>query len=485
MKQRYMRHSRRDEAYGSDHCFEGHYTIMATLHQLAKKMTLFGQANALGWQLSPTPFALTPPQMEFIQSLGGHLLALLKAQDTLYTQNNKPDSPTAWVADYLNQGKPDSLLQIARNKRFKGHTPLVIRPDLLITDDGFALTEIDSVPGGIGFIAGLHHLYQQAGFTLTGEQRPIAIAFAQWLQQLPQPGNGVQVIVVSDEAQDYWPEWVWLVAQLPASSTVRLAKPQDLNLHRDQLVLDLPNGQTEPVSLIYRFFELFDLPNLPKWPLIQYAIQKGLVACTPPLRPHLEEKAWLALWHHPHLRPEWQQLLPAETMTALDSIIPPGWILDPRPVPPHAHITPVLTDPATGLPLQHWHTLAGWGKKAREWVIKPSGFSPLAWGSRGVTIGHDVPQADWASAIQTALSQFGQTPYLLQPFQKPKSATYQQLSEDGHTLTQRMGRTRLCPYYLVENDDVTLLGVLATTCPADKKIIHGMKDAVLAPCFSA
>ena len=28
----------------------------------------------------------------------------------------------------------------------------------------------------------------------------------------------------------------------------------------------------------------------------------------------------------------------------------------------------------------------------------------------------------------------------------------------------------------------TLGGVLATICPADKKIIHGMTDAILAPC---
>ena len=27
-------------------------------------------------------------------------------------------------------------------------------------------------------------------------------------------------------------------------------------------------------------------------------------------------------------------------------------------------------------------------------------------------------------------------------------------------------------------------GVLATICPADKKIIHGMKDAILAPCVA-
>jgi len=29
---------------------------------------------------------------------------------------------------------------------------------------------------------------------------------------------------------------------------------------------------------------------------------------------------------------------------------------------------------------------------------------------------------------------------------------------------------------------VKLGGVLATICPANKKIIHGMKDAILAPC---
>ena len=36
---------------------------------------------------------------------------------------------------------------------------MVLRPDLLLTDDGFALTELDSVPGGIGLTAFLNRLY--------------------------------------------------------------------------------------------------------------------------------------------------------------------------------------------------------------------------------------------------------------------------------------------------------------------------------------
>jgi len=48
------------------------------------------------------------------------------------------------------------------------------------------------------------------------------------------------------------------------------------------------------------------------------------------------------------------------------------------------------------------------------------------------------------------------------------------------------GRVRLCPYYFVSGEGDAarpqLGGVLATVNPADKKIIHGMADAILAPC---
>ena len=48
------------------------------------------------------------------------------------------------------------------------------------------------------------------------------------------------------------------------------------------------------------------------------------------------------------------------------------------------------------------------------------------------------------------------------------------------------GRARLCPYYFVSGDGDNLRsalgGVLATIVPADKKIVHGMTDAILAPC---
>jgi hypothetical protein len=49
-------------------------------------------------------------------------------------------------------------------------------------------------------------------------------------------------------------------------------------------------------------------------------------------------------------------------------------------------------------------------------------------------------------------------------------------------VTKEEGRLRLCPYFFVVGSEVRLAGALATFCPPDKKIIHGMQDAVLLPC---
>ena len=52
-------------------------------------------------------------------------------------------------------------------------------------------------------------------------------------------------------------------------------------------------------------------------------------------------------------------------------------------------------------------------------------------------------------------------------------------------MNRMSGRARLSPYYFVSGDKTKLAGILATICPADKKVIHGMKDAVMVPCAVA
>jgi hypothetical protein len=248
---------------------------------------------------------------------------------------------------------------------------------------------------------------------------------------------------------------------------------------RDRLVfIDPFAGREKPVDVIYSFFELFDLPNIPKIELIQYAVKKGLVYCTPPFKPHLEEKLSLALLHHPALAPWWKQSLGPADFTWLKQLTPPGWVLDPTPIPPQGVIPNLAPG---GQPIRDFHALSALSQKERELVIKPSGFSPLGWGSRGVTIGHDHSAGAWGERLDAALSAFGQTPHILQEYRAAAVLPAKRIDLETGAVSEFQARVRLCPYYLVQDGEVTLSTALATACPADKKLIHGMRDAVMAP----
>ena len=118
------------------------------------------------WRPSPEAWPLAPEQVTRLEQIGTACLEFHQALEVLYLRSatgrnllrNKP-LVAPWVAAYLDRGKPDHLVAHARDPRNRGALPMVLRPDLLLTDDGFALTELDSVPGGIGLTAFLNRLY--------------------------------------------------------------------------------------------------------------------------------------------------------------------------------------------------------------------------------------------------------------------------------------------------------------------------------------
>src|SRR6185436_7851258 len=118
------------------------------------------------WQLSPDAWPLTPEQHTQLEAIGTACLEFHQALETLYLRSaagknllrNKP-LLAPWVADYLDRGKPAYLVEHARDPKNRGVFPIVTRPDLLVTDEGFVLTELDSVPGGIGLTAFLNQFY--------------------------------------------------------------------------------------------------------------------------------------------------------------------------------------------------------------------------------------------------------------------------------------------------------------------------------------
>jgi hypothetical protein len=434
-----------------------------------------GLFAGLEWKISPTPFPLGENLAKEIESLGRVLLQFYRAVNLLYRKSAEGKQPE-WIARWLDLGKPPELIALQRSPAFKNDLPRVIRPDLLLTETGLAVTELDSVPGGIGLTAWLNQTYSALPRRVAGDQRSEAGGQRSDTAVVLGGANGMlhgfeQIfgaaatvhIIVSEEAATYRPEMEWMAAQL---GTARF------KVHPASFT-DFQEGDA-----VYRFFELFDLPNVPNAAKIFELATAKKIRLTPPPKPVFEEKMLFALLWNRNLQEFWRQELGEGFLKQLKKLVPYTWLLDPTPLPPHAAIPELnLTD---------WRQLMTLSQKERDLILKVSGFSPNAWGARGVFLGSDLSQSDWSAAVTAALRDFESSPSVLQRFHKPALVEAAWFDFEQNAVMPMKGRVRLCPYYFVagEGDAARpqLGGVLATIVPADKKIVHGMTDAILAPC---
>ena len=430
--------------------------MRATLSHLRSSFPAEGLFAEKSFLLSPEPLRLPAPLVAELEKLGHRLFVFQRAQNELYQRSLSGKAP-AWIAELLDRGKPPELLALTRAKAMRGELPAIIRPDLLLTPEGFSITELDSVPGGLGLTGWLSKTYGALGYDVLGGADGMLHGLRSVL------GDRADILV-SDEAATYRPEMQWLAREAAAEAA-------------DWRVFDAvepypPVGQ-RAADAIYRFFELFDLPNLPhSMPLLAKAAAQEL-QLTPPAKPWIEEKMWLALFWLRPLHDFWRRELSERNFQKLQKYIPQSWLLDPTPLPPHAVLP--------GLGINDWSELAAFSQKQRDLVLKISGFSPDAWGSRSVVVGTDVPQREWAAAVQHALADWPHHPWLLMRFAHTQLVEHPYYHPDtGEVLTMR-GRVRLCPYYFVAGGKAKLGGALATIVPADKKIVHGMRDAILVP----
>jgi hypothetical protein len=406
------------------------------------------------WLLSPDAFPIEEQFLAELEQLGHRLFVFERACNQLYQLSVKGKQP-AWIARYLDAGKPAELIEFSRRKEIRDDLPRVIRPDLILTEQGYIIAEIDSVPGGIGLTGWLNQTYSAFDSEIIGGAEGMLDGFK---SVLPNGGD----IVISQEAATYRPEMEWTAAQLNQRETSKLWR-----------VVAAENYQPQDGRAVYRFFELFDLPNIPEIDRTLRASAEGHITITPPIKPYLEEKMWFALFWMQPLREFWRRELGEKYFLKLQDVIPYSWLLDPAPLPQHAVIP--------RLEIHDWREAARFSQKDRELLLKVSGFSPLGWGSRGIALGADLPHAEWERRIDNALATFESSPTILQRFHKGRLFEHRYWDAQKDELKTLKGRVRLCPYFFVEGDRVKLRGALATIVPADKKFLHGMSDAILVP----
>lgn len=438
----------------------------------------FPNSRGTTWRVAPRPLTLPHADVEWLRALGGHLHKFNIACSYLYHLSVDGRQP-GWIAGYLDRGKPASLVEYSRMRQFRRTFPCVIRPDVIPTPEGRLITELDSVPGGMGLIARATELYKELGCQLIGEEVTLPRAFAEMAKEVSGDCSPCIAIVISEESDAYRPEMTWLAKKIKDWGIEAYAvAPEDLSYSENGVKV---RGASRDlfVSLIFRNFELFDLGNISNVELLMRLNAQNRVQVVPPFRPIFEEKMWMALFHHPVLTNYWQSAIGNDGYSFLRDCFPPTWILDPEPVPPHATIPGLLVG---GSSLNSWTHLENLGRSQRHFVIKPSGFSERSWGSRGVVIGHDISTKEWNTALAEALGSFAQNPHVLQEFQAGRQfegCFYDTANGSMRTIPCRV---RLSPFFLVVGNQVKLTSVMATMCPLDKKKIHGMPEAIITPC---
>jgi hypothetical protein len=99
-----------------------------------------------------------------------------------------------------------------------------------------------------------------------------------------------------------------------------------------------------------------------------------------------------------------------------------------------------------------------------------------------VVLGSDCSREEWQQGIEHAVELAPANLHLLQSYKKPRRVRHRLFAAAApHEAREVDGRLRLCPYYFIVEGHARLSGALATFCPPDKKIIHGMQDAALLP----
>src|SRR5438067_11007088 len=173
------------------------------------KQGLFAEKE---WLLSPDAFPIDRKSLPDLEQLGHRLFIFQRACNQLYQLSVK-GKQAEWVAQYLDAGKPKELIEFSRQKDIRDDLPRVIRPDLILTDKGYIIAEIDSVPGGIGLTGWLNQAYSSFDNDIVGGASGMLEGFRAIMP------SGADIVIL-EELANYRPEMECFALRLKLCSVL-------------------------------------------------------------------------------------------------------------------------------------------------------------------------------------------------------------------------------------------------------------------------
>ncbi len=392
--------------------------------ELLKDGPLFGEYKSVPWLVSPAWFELSNEQISELKKLGGLLYRFLDACNDLYFADEK-------VAKLVEQGKPEKVIALQRS--FPKEMPCLIRPDIVLTEDGFKVTEIELVVGGMGMGSKI----KEAHLSVMPVAKPFKGSIPRSFLKAVKPiAGGKKIFLVPSFHSRYLPE-------LKILSKLCRRKGADVEAMQPEKV----RGAMR-VGVIWRLFEAYE------WGKIQLPDK---VPIYPPLKQFLEEKIWMALLYCKDYENFWKSRL-GKNFDLLKKYIPPTWVI-------HENFLP--------MPLSELMLLS---RKKRQYVTKLSGYSEKAWGGRSFIYWGEPSKKKWKEFLSTAM-QSNQL-YILQQFQQSKKHSFPALINGEIKQIDNL-RNRLCPFYFRIGKKAELGDIIVTLRKC--KNVHGATDSIRIP----
>ena len=382
--------------------------------------------SEFSFRVSPTPFKLKKHQKEEMLLLGKAICDYMDACIDLY----KTDED---VREVLDRGKPEKYKN-AINPKY-----LFLRPDLILTEDGFSICEIETSPFGLGLAEVLNRTYGCVGF---------------------------DPIVTQNELGNYVKRHISSKGTIAYSEKVKAFRGQLDFLAQEVFSGDGNDWQSQNISnqtlkndkQIYRAFYLSDEYKDDRVASFLQMAQIYLPSSTP----QFEEKALLAfIWDKRYIE-YFKRTLGEAQFRLLRKSIPKTWILGQEE----------YVD--GGLPEGKKDSLevASLGKSKRKYVLKQSGFnSGSSWGE-GVVFLHKIGQLNAIEKMKSALED-NQHLYIVQEFKSGRVVPMTYL-DDENIIQNMNAKIRLTPYFsFMGKSKGKLIAVKVTGCENTEYIHAG------------
>lgn len=399
------------------------------------RRTEYDMGQKIPFLVSPEPLHLSKTEADEVLRIGKDVVNFMYAAGELYRSESD-------VKNLLDRGKPPIL----RNEKEMRY--LFVRPDLIVTEQGFSICEIETSPFGLALAELLNKAYRSVGFNTLVDDGVLRQFL---IDNTPSHGT----IIYSEKTSSYAGQLQFL-AQTLLSDKDRLWEAKHV---------DSAMGESYPN--VYRgFYQHEYLDDLFVNNLVQTLIDHPETEVLPSFTPYMEEKALLSLiWDR-----RWESFLTKNLGVAelkhLREVVPPTWVVGQE-----QFFVPGLPN---GIPTSEG--LAGLAKSKRNFVLKKSGFGNGSSWAEGVSFLQEK-SAERARSLLVSALQDEQSLYVVQEF-KPSQERSIPYNKDNQTVVRMSARLRLTPYFSMSTDtEGQLVAIKATGCE-NTNYIHASSGSI-------